>query len=136
MAGEVASAPGQRVEESSDRGGMYTYLVAQSCPTLCSSMDCNPPGSSVRRISQARILEWVAIPFSRGSFQPRDQTQISCMAVRFFTACTTREAHWGRTVIGLLKEAGPEQFITSCWKERYEKKSRNSGVIPINLFKN
>ena len=43
-------------------------LVTKSCPALCSSMDCGPPGSSVTRISQARILEWVAICFSRGSF--------------------------------------------------------------------
>ena len=42
-------------------------LVAQSCPTLCDPMDCSPPGSSVHEILQARILEWVAIPFSRGS---------------------------------------------------------------------
>ena len=42
-------------------------LVAQSCPTLCDPMDCSPPGSSVLGIPQARILEWVAIPFSRGS---------------------------------------------------------------------
>ena len=49
--------------------------VAQSCLTLCDPMDCNLPGSSVHGILQARILEWVAISFSRGSSQPRDQTQ-------------------------------------------------------------
>ena len=49
-------------------------LIAQLCPTLCDSMDCNPPGSSVDGISQARTLEWVAISFSRGSFWSRDQT--------------------------------------------------------------
>ena len=48
-------------------------------------MDCSPPGSSVHGISQARILEWVAISFSRGSSQPRNQTQVSCMAGGFFT---------------------------------------------------
>ena len=46
--------------------------VAQSCPTLCDPMDCSPPGSSVHGIFQARILEWVAISFSRGSSPPRD----------------------------------------------------------------
>ena len=56
-----------------------------SCPTLCDPMDCSPPGSSVHGILQARMLEWVAIPFSRGSFQPRDQTQISCIADGYFT---------------------------------------------------
>src|SRR5574337_612499 len=48
-------------------------------------MDCSPPGSSVHGILRARILEWVAIPFSRGSSQPRDQTQVSCIAGSFFT---------------------------------------------------
>ena len=46
-------------------------LVNQSCPTLCYPMDCSPPGSSVQGILQARILEWVAIPFSKGSSQHR-----------------------------------------------------------------
>ena len=46
----------------------------QSCPTLCDPMDCSPPGSYVHGILQARILEWVTIPSSRGSSQPRDQT--------------------------------------------------------------
>ena len=50
-------------------------LLAQSCPTLCNPMDCSLPGSSVRGILQARILEWVAIPFSRGSSRFRDQTR-------------------------------------------------------------
>ena len=55
-------------------------LVAQSCPTLFDPMDCSPPGSSVQGILQARILEWVAISFSGGSSQPRDQTQVSHIA--------------------------------------------------------
>ena len=52
-------------------------LVAQSCPTLYHPTDCNPPGFSVLGIPQARILEWVAISFSRGSSQVRDGTQVS-----------------------------------------------------------
>ena len=48
--------------------------VAQSCPTLCNPMDYSPPGSSVHGILQARILEWVAISFSRGSSEPRSPT--------------------------------------------------------------
>ena len=47
-------------------------LVAQSCSTLCDPLDCGPPGSSDHGILQARILEWVAMPSSRGSSQPRD----------------------------------------------------------------
>ena len=50
-------------------------LIAQSCRTLCNPMDCSLPGSSVHRIFQARILEWVAMPSSRGSSQPRDWTK-------------------------------------------------------------
>ena len=49
----------------------------QSCPTLCDPIDCSPPGSSVHGILQARILEWVAISYSRGSSQPRDWTHVS-----------------------------------------------------------
>ena len=67
-------------------------LVAQLCPTLCDRMDCNPPGSSVHEIFQARILEWVAVSFSRGSSQPRDQTRISGIAGSFFTIRAIREA--------------------------------------------
>ena len=59
--------------------------VAQSCPVLCDLVDCSPPSSSVHGILQARILEWVAMPFSRGSSPPRDQTGVSCTASRFFT---------------------------------------------------
>ena len=54
-------------------------------------MDCSLPGSSVYRILQARILVWVAVPFSRGSSQHRDQTQVSCIAGRFFTIWATSE---------------------------------------------
>ena len=60
-------------------------LVTQLCPTLCHLTHYSPPGSSVHGILQARILEWVAIPFSRGSSPPRDQTQVSCTAGMFFT---------------------------------------------------
>ena len=60
-------------------------LVAQSCLTLCDPTDCSPADSSVHGILQARILEWGAIPFSRGSSQPRDRTHISLIAGRFFT---------------------------------------------------
>ena len=54
------------------------WLVAKLYPTLCNSMDCSPPGSSFHGISQARKLEWVAISFSRGSFQSRDRRWVSC----------------------------------------------------------
>ena len=71
----------------------FLVLVAQSCQTLCNPMDCSPPGSSVHWILQARIVEQVAILFSRGSSWPRDQTQISHTAGRVFTIWANREAH-------------------------------------------
>ena len=71
---------------------LYWMLVkvAQSCPTLCDPRDCSPPGSSVHRILQDTGLGNLHI--SRGSSQPRDWTQISCTAGRFFTNWVTREA--------------------------------------------
>ena len=59
---------------------------------LCDPMDCSLPGSSVQGIYQARVLEWVAISFSRGSSQSRDQTRVSCTAGRRFTIWVTKEA--------------------------------------------
>ena len=64
-------------------------LVTQLCPALCNPMDCSPPGSSVHGILP--VLEWVAIPFSRGSPQPRNWTWVSYVAGRFFTVWATRE---------------------------------------------
>ena len=66
--------------------------VAQLCPTLCDPTDCSPPGSSVHGILQTRILEWVAIPFSRGSSWPRGRTWVSHIGGRLFTVWATREA--------------------------------------------
>ena len=63
----------------------------QSYPTLCNSMDCSPPGSSVHGFLQTRIQERVAMPSSRGSSLPRDRTWVSCTAGRFFTNWATRE---------------------------------------------
>ena len=73
-------------------------LAAQSCPALCNPMECNPVGSSVHGILQERILEWIAISFSRGSSQPRDWTQVSWIAGRCFTAWAAREAHTTRWI--------------------------------------
>ena len=62
----------------------------QLYPTLCDPVDYSPPGSSVHGILQARILQWVAIPFSRGSFQIRYWTQVSCIAGGLFIIWATR----------------------------------------------
>ena len=72
--------------------------VAQSCPTLCNPMDY-----TVHGILQARTLEWVAFPFSRGSSKPRDRTQVSHIAGGFFTRRATREAQINTLVDNLLK---------------------------------
>ena len=72
--------------------GLFKVLVAQSCPTLCYPMACGPARSSVHGILQGRILANVALPFSGGSSQPRDWTQVSSIAGRFFTVRATREA--------------------------------------------
>ena len=67
------------------KNGLKESVVAQSCLTLCESMGCSPQGSSVHGILQARILEWFAMPSSRGSSQPRDWSCVYGIAVRFFT---------------------------------------------------
>ena len=73
-------------------------MCAQLCPTLCDPRDYSPPGSSVHGISQERILEWVAISYSRGSSWPRDRTHISCIF------CIGRQIlyHWAIWVINII----------------------------------
>ena len=77
---------------------------SQLCPTLCYPVDCSLPGSSVHGILQVRVLEWVAISFSRGSSRPRNWTQVSGIAGRCFTIWATSEAHLSLSV--LLKSRG------------------------------
>ena len=72
-------------------------LLAQSCLTLCDPMDCIPPGSSVHEIFQARILEWLAISFSRGYSQPRDQTLVSCKSPALQESSLLL-SHWGSQI--------------------------------------
>ena len=72
-------------------------MYAPSCPTLCDPMDCSPPGSSVLGILQARILEWVAISFSRGSSQPTDRTCVS------YVSCVGRQVLLPAESPGLIK---------------------------------
>ena len=89
-------------------------LVTQLCPTPCNPMDCSAPGSSVNRIFQVRTLEWVAISFSRGSFWPRDWTQVSCNEGRLFNIWVTREA----CIAGgffIAELSGKPQMKTKVW---------------------
>ena len=87
--------------------------LLQSCPTLCDPIDGSLSGSSVHGILQARTLEWVAIPFSRGSSRPRDQTWVSCIVGRCFTVWATREVHHWRRDLGKKKKKekkNPQNF--------------------------
>ena len=84
---------------------MNACSIAQSYMTLCDSMDCSPPGPSIHGTFQARILEWVAISYSRGSSRPRDQTHdsyVSCTGRQTLYHCASWEAHVQRFKI-LLK---------------------------------
>ena len=87
-------------------------FVAQSI--LCGPRDHSPPGSSVHRILQARTLEWVAIPFSRGSFQPRDRTQFSCIAGGFFTVWVSRRTRGGGVGVSVVPTAGAGPEVLKC----------------------
>ena len=88
-------------------------LVAQSCLTLCNPMDYSLPGFSVHGILQARILEWVAISFSRESSQPMDRTWVSWVAGRFFTIWATREASFFKFESGKIIQ--PSATTRSDW---------------------
>ena len=92
------------------------HLIAQSCPMLCNPMDCSLPVSSVHKIIQARTLEWVSTSFSRGSSWPRDRTQVSCIAGRFFTVWATRAA----TVRVAI---GQKTRTKKCWQGGGEKRT-------------
>ena len=106
-------------------------IVVQSCLTLWDPMDCSPPGFSAHGILQARILEWVAIPFPRGSSWPRDQTQISYIAGRFFTIWATRKGlnkYWSTASISSDLVLRAEKIICS------NSKRRDIPSVPVNIF--
>ena len=86
---------------------MYCAELLQSCLTLCNPSHHSPPDFSVHGILQASILQWVAISFFRRSSRPRDRTQASYMAGRFFTVWPTKEAHLD--IYWKLKQRKPKQ---------------------------
>ena len=102
-------------------GGFKVLRVAQSCLTLYDPLDYSLPLSSVHGILQARILEWIAISFSRGSSQPRNQTWVSCTAGSFFTIWVTGEAGFKVEVSIPSRRPGASEFselmvkTLSCW---------------------
>ena len=87
--------------------------VAQSCPTLCDPMDCSLSGSSVHWIFQARVLEGIAISFSRGSSWPRNWTRVSYITGRRFTVWATRKISWPLYVLPILY--APSLFPFCCF---------------------
>ena len=108
-------------------------LVAQSCLTLCIPVDCSLPGFSVNGISQARILEWVAISSSRGSSWPRDWTWLSCITSRFFIVWAIRASQVVLVVKNPPVNAGGMRESLNGrklgpWKTRW-----NRAFIPLYL---
>ena len=91
---------------------------------LCDPMDCSPPGSSVPGVFLARLLEWVAIPFSRGSSQPRDQTQVSCIPGRILPVWATRKTQC------LAVRA---VYMSYCYGCIVSLASRHSEIVHISL---
>ena len=89
-------------------------MVVQLCLTLCDPMDCSLPGSSVHGILQARILQWVALPFSRGFSQPRDQTQVSCIC---------------RRILYHLSQQGKPKYIYIQWNITQPRKGIKMGHL-------
>ena len=89
-----------------------SHWVAQSCPTLCNHMDCSLPGSFIHGIFQARVLGWVAISFSRGSFQSEDWTQVSRIAGRHFTIWAANASQRAR----LFRELAVLCILLSYWR--------------------
>ena len=107
-------------------------LVTQLCLTLCDPMDCSPLGSSVHGISQAKILEWVAISFSRGSSWPRDWTQVSCIAGGLFTVRATSEdmiLHGCSNLEGKKINSSPllSFLLNSVWRAAGDKPYGDTG---------
>ena len=88
-------------------------LVVKPCLTLCHPMACSPPGSPVHGIFQARILEWVAISFSRASSQPRDWTHISCIGRQILYHWVTWEARDATLQVKPVEKLEGGAFILS-----------------------
>ena len=113
-----------------------SVLITQPYPTIFDPMDCSLPGSSVHGILQARILVWVAICFSRGSSRPRDWTQVSHIAGRFFTIWTTREArifgNWdSNRSSDLLKFTLDPRLNCQIWQIKIKDAQSNFNFISI-----
>ena len=123
-------------------------LVAQSCLTLCNPMDCSPTSWTVAHraplsmgILQARKLEWVATPSSRGSSQPGDPIQISWIAGGFFTVWTTRKTneYWSGSLSflqGNFLTQELNQGLLNCRQILYQLRSPSNLFFFVYIFKN
>ena len=108
---------------------------------LCDPVDCSPPGSSIHGILQASILEWVAISFSRGPFQPRDQTQVSDIAGRCFNlwASLSRASFKNRKQGNLVQDKGTKRkgicyrALNILWKENFWEVFSAVGFMKIGI---
>ena len=101
------------------------------CPTVCHSTDCCPPGFFVHGILQARILEWVAIPFSKRPSQPRDQTLVSCITGRFLTFWATGKS-W-KSASGQIKPHSKLINNEKAWESYKVKKPNVLNCSSYNL---
>jgi len=112
LTGQGRATSWYKLKELDKGWGSGDVKVTQSCPTLCDTLDY-----TLHVIMQARIPEWVAFPFSRGSSQPRDQTQVSHIADGFFTSWATREVqeYWSGTLY-LLQWISLTQFFLMNYK--------------------
>ena len=99
--------------------------IPQSCPTLCNSIDCSPPGSSVLGILQARILEWIDIIFTRGSSQPRDPTCVSC------DSCFDR---WSHNHLARESTTPSIVMIISSWSRHFQEIAYPKCKCSLKLF--
>ena len=104
-------------------------------PYSCDPMDSSPPGSSVHGVLQARILEWVAISFCKGSSWPRDWTWVSCIAGGFFTIWVTREHSACRVICFLLEVGFPGRNYISLLPSIHEIKDIVLATICVSMVR-
>ena len=109
--------------------------VSHSVATLCNPINCSPLGSSVHGILQARVLEWVAMPFSRGSSQPKDRTWVSCIESRFFTIWATWESRRSREVLRWWVLLLPLcYFLSQIHQESFHRSKGMSRVSGVSFW--
>ena len=110
------------------KGESWCCLIAKLClNNFCNPMDCNPPDSSVHGISQARILEWVAISFSRGSSRPRDWTCVSCIGRQILYCWGTREAQ--RKKVLTQKTISKRKFFCASYSSLFR-----HVLVPLPIY--